>query len=163
MQTIPGSVAASSSRPTTPGAVDEDLPRRYKKEAIESHRRMLRDSIISMKGVIAKLEKSLKKELWREVQVDNDRFSERDGDKRIDIPEWLRNDFERIIELQELEERVDWREAYHSVWELDEKVAQLHEYRETDLWFEESEGGYVQPPPFYDTGRPGYSAPKDAK
>ena len=83
---------------------------------------MLRDSIINIKCVIAKLEKSLKKELWREVQVDNDRFSERDGDKRIDIPEWLRNDFGRMIELQELEERVDWREAYHSVRELDEKV-----------------------------------------
>ena len=63
-QTIPKSVVTSSSRPTTPGAVDEDLPHRYKEEAIESHRRMLRDSIISMKGVIAKLEKSLKKELW---------------------------------------------------------------------------------------------------
>src|SRR4030088_3296398 len=108
---IPKSVAASSSRPTTPGAVDEDLPRRYKKEATESYRRMLRDSIISIKGVIAKLEKSLKKELWREVQVDNDRFSERDRDKRIHIPTWLRNYFERMIELQELEKRVDWREA----------------------------------------------------
>ena len=98
-QTIPESVVASSSRPTTPCAVDEDLPRRY--------RRMLRDLIISMKGVTVKLEKSLKKELWREVQVDNNRFLERDGDKRIDIPKWLSNDFERMIELQELEERVD--------------------------------------------------------
>jgi hypothetical protein len=63
MEMIPESVAESSSRPTTPGAMDENLPRRYKDEAIENHRRMRRDSIISMKGVISKLKKSLKKEL----------------------------------------------------------------------------------------------------
>jgi hypothetical protein len=60
-----------------------------------------------------------------------------------------------------LEERVDWREAYYSVQELDERVAQLHEYRSTkELWFEESEGGHVQPPPFYDTGRCSYCIPE---
>ena len=87
MQTIPESVVASSSRPTTPCAMDEDLPCCYKEEAIESHRRILRDSIIIIKDVIAKLEKSLKKKLWREVQACNSQFSERDREKRIDIPE----------------------------------------------------------------------------
>jgi hypothetical protein len=72
VEMIPESVVKSSSSPTTPSAVDENLPRHYKDEAIENHRRMLRDSIISMKGMILQLEKSLKKELWQEVQVDND-------------------------------------------------------------------------------------------
>jgi hypothetical protein len=99
MEMIPESVAESSSRPITPGVVDENLPRRYKDEAIENHRRMLRDSIISIKDVISKLEKSLKKELWREVQVDNDQLSKRDRNQKFDISEWLNNDFERIIEL----------------------------------------------------------------
>jgi hypothetical protein len=64
MEMILESVVESSSRPTTPSAVDENLPCRYKDEAIKNHRRLLRDSIISIKGVITKLEKSLKKELW---------------------------------------------------------------------------------------------------